>query len=201
MTTTKSRKEYSSFLSDCLATLCVLAALYLGAERVKKLYYERTPPHVDGPQEHYRDITHIPSLENHSPLFWVELGKNDRLVTGLIFEPNFSVELPGFSVGLAWRRPVSWHVYTNGQGVVKVSFPPGVATHLALFATDGDSFWRMWKLMHSGETIVVDGLHDGRWIVVPLTAEERVRGSAELELSKLTGANIALSAIALFRVS
>ena len=186
-------------------TLLVLLVLYAAGCVIQQLYENSSPLQADSPQADYRNFSEAKEINKRSPIFWAELGKDGILSSDVIKNPAISLKTLDFTPGAPWARNVYWSIRATNSGSLTVSFPPHseqnpAPSHLAVYMTDGDSLSRISLLRKPEVKWIVDDLHNGRWIFLKLTSDERTRGEANILFSKLSGADIALSAVAVFNV-
>ena len=124
------------------------------------------------------------------------MGRDGKLVDLDSLPPQTSINFSGFQIGETWRRPVSWHLSIKTEGEIVIKFEKDSISHIAIYFTDGDSFWRMGKI-HTGDTIYTsDQAYNGRWLVFPVTEKENNKGVKSLGLRKFTGNSLAISSVA-----
>lgn len=186
-------------------TLLVLLVLYAAGCAVQHLYESSSPLQTDSPQADYRNFSDAREFQKHSPIFWAELGKDGILLSEIVKNPTVSLKTLDFIPGPPWARNVYWSVRATDSGSLTLRFPPHseqtpAPSHLAVYLTDGDSLSRISLLRKPEVKRIVDDLHNGRWIFLKLTSDERIQGEAIILFSKLSGNDIALSAVAVFNV-
>lgn len=203
-TTKKKKLEQNLYLRDVGIFVLLFVVLYLGTRFVDALYLKQAPQRVDGSQAHYETFVQLGSqlgdLSTPTPAYWAEFGKNGQLMTERTSYPGVSVTLNNFTIGGAWSRDIYFHIDASNSGRIEVSFTPNSLSHLALFMTDGPTYWRMSRIQSPGADLVAHLLHDGRWYLIPLTGEEQEKGRSEIRISQYTGDSIAVSALAGFNV-
>lgn len=189
---------YRPLIADLLAATALAALLYFGAGEIKTSYsFYSTPPTLTD-QQNYEQFLNDRSGGLGELLYHAELGKAGLQVTTRSSAADVSLSFANFSASDNWQRPVSWAVHAAGSGEISIKFPPNSATAVALFMTDGDSFWRMSKIQSGNITRLADRLYNGRWLVFPVTADERKQGAKSLSFEQFTGSTIAVSALAVF---
>ncbi len=186
-------------------TLLIFLVLYGAGCVVQHLYDSSSTPKADGPQSDYQTFSGTPEVSHHQPIYWAELGRDGVLISELIKNPGISLKTLDFSSGAPWARNIYWSLRAINSGSLTLRFPPHTEqnpapSHLALYLTDGDSFSRISLLRKPGSKQIVDDLHNGRWIFLKLTSDERVLGEVNILFNKLSGSDIALSAAAVFNV-
>lgn len=205
-TTIKKTHARTLYLRDLGIFALLFAVLYLGVHFIDALYLKNAPQRVDGSQAHYETFSDLSELSTTTPVdwakpvYWAEFGKNGQLMTERASYPGVSVTLNNFTIGGAWPRDIYFHIDASNFGRVEVSFTPNSLSHLALFMTDGTTYWRMSRIESPGADLVAHLLHDGRWYLIPLTGEEQEKGRSEIRISQYTGDSIAVSALAGFNV-
>lgn len=188
----------SAMRIDFVAALVLIAAVWGAASAVQSGYAEFATPPRRTTQPNYLGFFGPRSEGLGQLIYHAELGKNLKVSPGRKDNPLVRVKLTNFRLTDQWRRVVSWAAHAYGFGKIEVTFPQNSATAIALFLTDGDSYWRMSKV-RSGNTLqLADRLYNGRWLVFPITAEERRAGRKSFQLEQLTGESIAVSAVAVF---
>jgi 4-amino-4-deoxy-L-arabinose transferase-like glycosyltransferase len=167
---------------------------------VKTRYLATLPPRHDSMQEDYYEPLGTSQPRTATPLLWFDLGRNNLLVSPRAdtIADTVSVSLTGFRPGIPWPRAISWYVFADKQGSLTLRFPRSSASKLFLYLTDGDSYWRASRIQSGSTDLLAEGLHDGKWIVLPISDEERAEGEKTVTFSKLTGSSIALSGLALY---
>lgn len=138
---------------------------------------------------------------NRVPLHWAEFGKDGAWIHNKIDFPALNIELQNFAIGEPWlERRISWSIQTAGGGVITVKFPPGSVTDILIFMSDGDSYWRMGVIQLGDYYVAASDLYNGRWYALPLTDAQVAAGQVEIQVHRLSGANMAVSALAAFKV-
>lgn len=113
-----------------------------------------------------------------------------------------AVDAIGFEVGGRWEhRLISGAAQAPQEGQINVHLPAGRVSHIGVFLTDGDSFRRASLLRSDRQQIVAQGLHDGRWIVFPVTPNELRTAMKHIAITRLLGASVAVSGVAAFHQS
>lgn len=187
-------------ISKTFAALAVLALLVVCGAKIKDAYKGTIPPRIDLLEENYHALFDLGLPESFAPrpVLWLEFGKDGRLITTKQARKGFMVSLRRFSVGDPWSRAIHWHVAAGGHGAVTLQFPPESAKAVALFMTDGDSFFRASRVGSDLSDFIAESLHNGRWYILPVTDEEQKNGTKEIRFNQLAGSNIALSTMLVF---
>lgn len=107
---------------------------------------------------------------------------------------EYRVTTKGFHSFQGWSRNINFALHSSDDAEVVFKFPQNKATHVALYLTDGDSYWRTVRVVSGQQMKSAWGLHNGKWVTMKITPEEMVSGEKKLELYRLTGISIAISA-------
>ena len=184
-------------ITDCvLAILLVLIACFAG-EWIKHACREYIPIVKDTEQRHYFSFPEQPQLAGRKLPLWTEIGKNG--VTAVRQTSGYKAALEGFQNAVNWPQAVYWSMRASDTASLLVTFPPEQASTVALFMTDGDSRWRISELSSGKQHLIADQLRNGRWLYLAVNPEEARAGSKRILFRKLTGDDIALSAIAIIK--
>ena len=185
------RLSIRQFCLHLVVSLAVLCVLCFGMDWIKQLYLLQIPLPVSKKQENY-----LQRFAERAPAFWVELGRNGHEQTTKIANDNYSLELENWHIGDAWQRTISWSLRSRDTAAITLSFDKAQPKLVALYLTDGDSIWRGGHVWLSERMQTFDRLHNGRWMEFHLSDEQRAAGKLQLRLYKLTGDEIAVSALA-----
>lgn len=177
-------------LPDWWVTFIIFFSLILCSALISFTYQETHPHPGDLPQPHY-----LKYIEDTKPLYWAEFGKNSALLTEQRPVDGIKIELKNFRLEPNWPRDVSWHISTLYGGLLSIQFPPGRIKKLALFMVDGDSEIRISQIRTDGFIAAPAGLHNGKWLEIPLSAESQTKGSAEIRMTVLYGHDVSISAL------
>ncbi len=165
--------------------------------------------------------TNLPPVENQSHYFsfadsgkeavlWVEFGQNKQLVWTKVPDApsqDYRVDVHDFQVENPWALhhggTVRWHVRASERGSITVEFPPETnrgerpeLKDISIFFTDGDSRIRTARVTSDNhQAVIAHDLIPGRWITLPLTAEEKRIGKKTLKITSLTGYGVTISAL------
>ena len=188
--------ERSSFLrfltSVATCGLLVFLSLIFG-NHVTKTYDQGIPALVSNKQTHYNEYA-------DKFLYWVEFGKDAKLLSVRKPLDGFDLRLVRFRVGPPWQRSVYWHIDAIKLAEIELKFPPSSIKSIYLFMTDGNisgnTHWRTSQIVSDGRSYIADKLHNGRWIKLDVSEKEAQLGIKKIELKQLTGDSIAISALA-----
>ena len=192
----KEEKLNSFQKSSIFYFLSFLIFIGLATIFINNQYSKFQAPKIEDSSASYFGIKDIAEKRGLVGLHGSDLGKNINIISNNSDE--FNISLSGFSRNLIWERAISWSVKSvKGIRVPRIttSFPKGTTTHIALYMTDGDSKWRTSKIKSGDQLRIADDLHQGRWIIFPVSKRERTLGSKSFDFHKLTGANITISKI------
>jgi len=175
----------------------ILIGLFFAAKAaVKTAYLSRTPERASSLQDNYLE----PPLPKESLAAWFEFGRNGHLVTVKhLTQPGISAELSGFLTGRPWPRAVSWHASAENQGTLRLRFSPQAVSKIALYLTDGDSYFRASRIRSENTDVIAAELHNGAWYVIYPSASESSAGLMTLSMQKLLGRSVSISALAVSR--
>jgi 4-amino-4-deoxy-L-arabinose transferase-like glycosyltransferase len=167
---------------------------------VKTSYLAALPLRNDSMQENYYEPLGVPAQNTAEPLLWLDLGRDNMLVSPRQnpADEAVNVSFVGFRPGTPWPRAVSWHLSAEGESSLTLRFPSSRATKLVLYLTDGNSYWRASRVVSGTTDLLAESLHDGKWLVLPISDEERAEGKKTVTFTKLTGESIALSGLAVY---
>ena len=113
---------------------------------------------------------------------------------------SLPVQMVGFQPAKRWEnRRISTFAEALESGEVNLEFAPAAATHVALLLVDGDSFQRIVIVSSGDSSVIAQDLHNGRWIVLPISEIESAAGRKQITLSKLLGESIAVARVVLYR--
>ncbi len=188
-------KKLAGLIKDVIYAGLIFAAIMWFDSQIHQSYRFYASPPAMTAQRNYAEFVQNRSSGLGEVLYQVELGKDSELALPLLANDSFSVELSSFKPSPAWSRPVYWSVQAAGSGEITLRFKQTNPTAVALFMTDGDSFWRMSKVQSAGTTRLADRLYNGRWLVFPV---ERKTGIKTFSFEQFTGSTIAVSGIAVF---
>jgi hypothetical protein len=193
----KSVAKKHTFVKEGLIFFGLLISIYLVNMIVNTLYHKVSFERVDGEQLHYADFSDT-TVHGLDPVYWVELGRDGVLFAERVSEEGFSVEVKDFTIGYPWRRNVFWHITAGDKGSIRVQFPKRLISKIAIFMTDGDTYWRISRVQSQAADELATELHDGKWIIFNLSEMERQLGFMDISFTRLTGNSISVSAIAAF---
>lgn len=181
----------------------ILAVLIFCGSMVKKEYKDTFPKFSDHLEKNYFSIGSFFLPETLftaklGPRLWLETGKHGKRISPLVTERGYSVQLKHFSVGRMWSRAIAWFISADRDAFIELRFPPGQTSGVLLFLTDGNSVFRASRIRSGKSDLIADRLNNGRWYYLPIEADERENGFKQIRLQRLSGANIAVSAIVLF---
>lgn len=192
------------WLLQAIAWGVLVLGILMGSAWVERDFLARyvTPTYEESKnQQHYLQPAPDYFGGRYHVLHWTEFGKAGILMHNRVDFPDLRIELKNFSMGEPWpTRPVSWAIWTETQGTITVKFPPGAITDIALFMTDGDSNWRMGVIQLDEYHVPVSALYDGRWYALALTDAQVAAGEVDIQLYHLSGTNLAVSALVVFKV-
>lgn len=174
--------------------LGILFALWGAGEAVESAYKKTGFQKVDGSESHYFEVLKTGQLEGMRVRKFVELGYG-RDAGGLVPDDSIEIVLEGFLPKEATHRNVHWRVAAREEGSVEFRFQGDAPKAVAFFLTDGDSFWRTVRVVSGEEDVLVDSLHDGRWVVLRVSEREVGEGRKRVRFWKLTGEDVNLSAV------
>jgi len=186
-------KIFQKYILEILISLLLILTTIIFRYYIHDAYIRTSTPRLDGTQEHYATLSDLVTPEKIK--LWLELGKDNTLIKSRLATAAADIDLLNFSVGNTWARNVHWFVSTDKHGAITLQFEPGTFSNIAVFMTDGDSYWRASKVSSGNTTTIAQQLHDGRWLAFPVTTEENKAGAKTIAFNQLTGDDIAISAI------
>lgn len=186
--------EKSSPPAALLTTILFIVGLVGAQHLIRKEYTRLSPPRTSTSQANYQN----PALDNESIAAWFEFGKNGSLLSfadDQTARSGYALRLQSLYPAPAWSRVVHWSARAQREGRILVSFGEHKPSSIFLYMTDGDSFSRISRISSSGTDIVADKLHNGRWLRLPITPEDRAAHQKEIIFYQLSGNDIAVSAL------
>jgi hypothetical protein len=148
-------------------------------------------------------ITIVFANHGNDALLWLEFGKDGNLISSTREFPlsnKVRVELFGFTMmqpwGLHHGGHVKWNIVAQHEGRIELFFDGNQMTDkVALFVTDGDSRIRTSRIRSDRADIIADKLLEGKWILLPITEEEKAQGKKTIKITPLTGSGAAISSL------
>ncbi|MFN8389367.1 MAG: hypothetical protein U0136_03665 [Bdellovibrionota bacterium] len=179
------------------------AGIYFSGAQIRSAYARATPLPIDGRQEDYGALGSLsPQPDRAAPLYWFEAGgdgKNGRFGYERSMLPGAYVTQIGLTLFRRYDRAVPNTAETRQGATLKVFLPSRDITHVALYLTDPNSFRRIVMVRSSSERYLAQDLHNGRWVSMAVTSDEREKGLKEITLERLVGESAAVSAVLLYR--
>ena len=171
----------------------VAFVLIVFANRYVETSYDRyRVMRVDGPQSHYHEE---PVIEGEV-LYWAEFGVEGRLVERVALRED-TLRTDRFYPSEHWAREIYWsyRAKENGSVAVDLTHFDRTGLRVGIFATDGDSYYRVAIARSEDQVVILDDLHNGRWFWFDVVENERRDRYKTIDIRRLMGTDVAISGL------
>ncbi len=142
---------------------------------------------------------------------WVELGRDKEVLTRVIDQQGYRVELLNMVVGDHWQVPessdphVRWHMRAGKQAEIRIqpldasSQRLRQAKAIALYLTDDSWGYRSARIQSGQIDMLVDSMSPGRWVLLPVAKIDPDFNDIRISIQPILGYGTLVSAVAVLR--